>query len=606
MPPWTPTTSRCDVGRVAQERADLDRHRPVADEEIADRQAEIGRLQRLMQIGHRDPGAGEARRIDLDPHGAAWAAERRDLARPGDALELGLDAVGDALEVVGARGRVLRVHRQRDDRHVVDALGFDQRRADAEAARQPVGIRVDRVVEADQRFGAWHADLELHREHRHAGPRERHHVLDAGDLRQHLLGRRRHHLLDVAHRGARERDQHVGHRHVDLRLFLARRHQHRERAEQQREQREQRRDLGRLEEGGDAAGDAQLRLHGADRPGFAPPCRACGSSATRSPAPTPASTSTWPPSRAAEPHLAQSGPAVGIDHVEGREFGAPDDRLRRDVEPSVAAIGRREPGPREHPRRHAVQPGRQGEAKLDGVRRRVGCRQDLRLDRLEPLALGRHARQLDPCWSIAGKPGGSALWHADADAQGGRVVEGQQRAARQRHVAEDDRDIGDEGVVGRPDDIEARRGAGRPGAGELGRDLGLRGLELGLGALERCPADVVLRVQLLLALEFLRRRLLRGARRLDLGRARGRSLLGGARVEPEQHLAGLHRVAGLDIERDHGARYLGGDDRLSNRLDDAVIGGVLAAASAAHHRARQPAGLARRDRGENTGEDQHA
>ena len=51
--------------------------------------------------------------------------------------------------------------------------------------------------------------------------------------------------------------KHVGHRHVDLRLLLARRHQHGERAEQQRHQRQQRRDLRRLEVGGDAAGDAQ-------------------------------------------------------------------------------------------------------------------------------------------------------------------------------------------------------------------------------------------------------------------------------------------------------------------------------------------------------------
>ena len=65
-------------------------------------------------------------------------------------------------------------------------------------------------------------------------------MLGAGDLREHLLGRNGHHLFHVAHAGAGERNQHVGHGDVDLRLFLARRHQHGKRAEQKGHQRQQR------------------------------------------------------------------------------------------------------------------------------------------------------------------------------------------------------------------------------------------------------------------------------------------------------------------------------------------------------------------------------
>ena len=74
-------------------------------------------------------------------------------------------------------------------------------------------------------------------------------MLDARDLRQHLFGRPGDHLFDVAHAGARERDQHVGHRDVDLRFFFARRHAHGEGAEQEGQQGQQRRNLRVLEEG---------------------------------------------------------------------------------------------------------------------------------------------------------------------------------------------------------------------------------------------------------------------------------------------------------------------------------------------------------------------
>ena len=283
-----------DVSRVAQVRTRLERQRTVARQQIADGRAEVGREQGLAQLGDGHARAGHAPRVDLDANGASRSADRGDLARAGHALEIGFEGVRHALQVERAGRRVARIERQGDDGNVGDALGLDDRLTDPQPARQPVGVAVDRVVEANECLGARHAHLELHRHHGEAGARDARHVLGAADLRQHLLGGRRHHLLDVAHRRAGKGDDDVGHRHVDLRLLLARRDEDRERAEQERHQRQQRRDLRALEEAGDAAGDAQRAVvHGAIREGMR--AAACGSRATRSLAETPASTSTCSP-----------------------------------------------------------------------------------------------------------------------------------------------------------------------------------------------------------------------------------------------------------------------------------------------------------------------
>jgi hypothetical protein len=281
-----------DVARIAQERPRLDLHGAVAGEEVADRRTKIGRLQCLAQVRDRHAVDREAARIDLDQDRAAGATDRRDLARSGHALQIDLDAVRDALEVERARRAVAAPQRERNDRHVVDAFRLDDRRTHAQAFRQPVGVGVDRVVQAHQRLGARHAHLELHGDDRHAGSRHREHVLDARDLREDLLRRYRDHALDVLRRGAGKGNEDVGHRDVDLGLLLARRHDHRERAQEQRDQRKQRRDLRGLEVRRDAARDAEGRLHGGPHIARA---AACGSSTTRSPADSPLRTSMRSP-----------------------------------------------------------------------------------------------------------------------------------------------------------------------------------------------------------------------------------------------------------------------------------------------------------------------
>ena len=250
-----------DIAGILEEGTRFDGDRAVGDEQFAYRQAKVGRLQCGPKVGHGHAAAGHSRRIDLDDHGASGSAYRSDLARSGDALEIALDAVGNALEVEGADRGVFAEQRERHDRHVVDALGLDQRIEDAEALGQPIGIRIDRVVEAHQGLGAADSRLVLHRHDGEARPGDRHHVLDAGDLRQHLFRWRSHHLLHVPRRCAGKWNQHVRHRHVDLRLFLARRHEDREDAQEKRGDREQRRDLRRLEKGSDVAGDAERFAH---------------------------------------------------------------------------------------------------------------------------------------------------------------------------------------------------------------------------------------------------------------------------------------------------------------------------------------------------------
>ena len=81
--------------------------------------------------------------------------------------------------LVGATRGVLSPEGQRNDGHIVDALGLHERLQDADIRRPPVLVRIDGVVETDNRFGARLAHLELHAEHGHARARHLRDVLYA-------------------------------------------------------------------------------------------------------------------------------------------------------------------------------------------------------------------------------------------------------------------------------------------------------------------------------------------------------------------------------------------------------------------------------------------
>jgi hypothetical protein len=130
---------------------------------------------------------------------------------------------------------------QRHDRHVVDRARLHKRRG--HAGRQPIEVRGDLLVQANERPLLVFANEEADDDHRLAGARGGVEVLDARHFPQQLLERRGHTLLYLACRRAGHLDEDVDHRHDDLRLFLARQFPHRETAQKQAARNEQRSQL---------------------------------------------------------------------------------------------------------------------------------------------------------------------------------------------------------------------------------------------------------------------------------------------------------------------------------------------------------------------------
>jgi hypothetical protein len=145
----------------------------------------------VADVGRRELERGQPLRLEQHADRASRSADRGHLARARHALELRFQRVGDAFDLEGATFVIVGPQRERDDRHVVDALGLHERLAHAELLGEPIPVRVDRVLEAHQGFGARHADLELRGHHGQARLRDREDVLEPMDLTDHLLGRDR-------------------------------------------------------------------------------------------------------------------------------------------------------------------------------------------------------------------------------------------------------------------------------------------------------------------------------------------------------------------------------------------------------------------------------
>jgi hypothetical protein len=310
---------------------------------------------------------------------------------------------------------------------------------------------------------------------------------------------------------------HVGHGHVDLRLFLARRDQHGKQAQQQRHQRQQRRDLRALEKAAMRPGHAQvaggwLRIR----------CPFAGVSGRPAGPPgglrvgafdriRPDSTSTCRPAPA-QAHLAQLRLAGGVQHVHRRSSrrGAPrgsGTNSAAGAPPRWAAGGHRQPQPGEHARRQAVSPaGRSarictvwvaastvGSTCTRGGQRAGGQAQCHRLRHG-----GRHAQRAGSYTVTSGRPGMAMS------------------PSCHRH-------LGHHAGKRRAHHVEAGLGARRAGLGQLRIHLRLGGLELGLGLLQRGLADVVLLEQLALAVQSWRPRPARRGRPAPGPRWRRRS-----------------------------------------------------------------------------------
>ncbi len=212
-----------DVLGAGEEGAGLHQDFLVARHQRAGRLHRVGHLQRVTDVLRRHVEGRHAVRVHQHPHRAAGAAEGGDFAGAGDAFQLDFRGVRHLLQLVGTACLVARPQGDGDDGDVVDAERLDDGFADAEFGRHPVAVGLDGVVQPHQRLRPVLAHQVLHGQHGHAGFGHRIDVLDAGDLRQHLLGRGSDQRFHVPRRGAGEGDEDVGHGHVDLWLFLARR-----------------------------------------------------------------------------------------------------------------------------------------------------------------------------------------------------------------------------------------------------------------------------------------------------------------------------------------------------------------------------------------------
>ena len=170
---------------------------------------------------------------------------------------MGLKPSGELLKGEPVKLRIFAAQHQRNHWDVVDSLGLDDRWQHTEPAGEPVRVRRDHIVKANQGLDSRNAHLELNSNHREASLRHRHHVLNARDLGQHLLGRHRDHLFHIFGRRARKGNDDVGHGHIDLRLFFPGGDEHREESGKDRHKSEQRCDPRRLEEGSDSAREAK-------------------------------------------------------------------------------------------------------------------------------------------------------------------------------------------------------------------------------------------------------------------------------------------------------------------------------------------------------------
>ena len=150
-----------------------------------------------------------------------------------------------------------RPHRDGKDRHIVDRARLDEGPDDA--WRDAIRIRGQFLIEANERGFLRLVHREADDDHRLSGTRGRVDVFHAGHFPEQLLQRTRDPLFDIRRCRPRHLDEHVNHRHDDLRFLFARQRHHRQGAKRHRGQDEERRQLGVDERRGHPAGDAVSR-----------------------------------------------------------------------------------------------------------------------------------------------------------------------------------------------------------------------------------------------------------------------------------------------------------------------------------------------------------
>ena len=243
------------VLRAGEEAAGLQQDLAVVIGERAGDELAVGRLEQRDDVRRAEVARGELRRVEQDAQLPALAADERRLSHQRHLLHGVVHFGDDAAQRVMVLPRAVEGERQ--DRHVVNGLGLDEREGDALGDAVEVGLQL--LVEEDQAALDVLADLEADDGQALALAGGRVDVFHLGDFPEQLLHRPGGALLDLLGAEAGHGDQHVNHRHLDLRLLLARQEQRRRRAQQNRGDDEQRRQLGVNERPGDAPRDAQAR-----------------------------------------------------------------------------------------------------------------------------------------------------------------------------------------------------------------------------------------------------------------------------------------------------------------------------------------------------------
>ncbi len=232
---------RCDIIRVGEERSRSHRRVAILADAIACLHDYVGRFERAGQGVDGEAIRRKPGRVELDHDGAIWGTNRVHVAGARNALELGLQRMRHFGEFSRTSLRIVRPQRQRHHRNIFDAHRPYQRRAYAQARRNEILVLINLIVETHHRRLSRHADFELDRNDRHARAADGIDVLDVLYLGELLFERKRDQVFHIVHIGARERHEHVRHRHIDLRFLFARCHQHGEEPEQERHQRQNRR-----------------------------------------------------------------------------------------------------------------------------------------------------------------------------------------------------------------------------------------------------------------------------------------------------------------------------------------------------------------------------
>ena len=206
------------VVRILQESAGLHRHLAVFASQSTRRGLPVGLLDDRDQPRRTEIARSEPGRVDQDAQLPPRAADQLGF---GDLLDL-LHRVVDLRRQTSKRQVIVSgaVECKRQNRHVVDGAQLNKRLRSA--VRDAVKVRLQFLVKPDETFLGVGADHEPHNYQALAGTRSGVDIFHAGNFPEQFFHWARHALLGFLRAGTWHSDEHVHHRHFDLRLLLAR------------------------------------------------------------------------------------------------------------------------------------------------------------------------------------------------------------------------------------------------------------------------------------------------------------------------------------------------------------------------------------------------